>query len=196
MADAATQAPVRAQSRLGKRPVAVPKTVKVAIAGKKVDVQGPKGKLSRVFPDGVVIAQEGDELKVTSDAAPEDCARLQGLGRALLAAMVLGCAEGYTKILDLVGTGYRVELKGKRLHFALGLSHPEEIDLPEGVAAEIPKESKGAALVLTSANKETLGQLAATIRGFRPPEPYGGKGVRYRGEQITRKAGKAGKGRK
>jgi large subunit ribosomal protein L6 len=193
---AAAAAPEQKQSRLGKRPVDVPKGVKVTISGSKVDVQGPKGKLSRVFPDRIAIAQEGDVCNVTSSAPGTDGPRLQGLGRALLASMVKGCAEGYVRILDLVGTGYRADLKGKRLHFALGLSHPVDVELPEGVTCEIPKESKGAAIILTSANKEVVGQLAATIRGFRPPEPYGGKGVRYRGEQIVRKAGKAGKGRK
>lgn len=195
MTQAAT-APVQKQSRLGKRPVDVPKGVKVTIAGSKVEVQGPKGKLSRVFPDSIAIVQEGEVCSVTSTAEGTDGPRLQGLGRALLASMVKGCAEGYTKILDLVGTGYRADLKGKRLHFALGLSHPVDVEVPDGVSCEIPKESKGAAIILTSANKEVVGQLAATIRGFRPPEPYGGKGVRYRGEQIVRKAGKAGKGRK
>lgn len=197
MSEAAVVQPAAQRvSRLGKRAITVPKGVTVTVQGAEVGVKGPKGTLSRVFPAGVVVELLGDTLRVTSTASGRDAARLQGLGRALLAAMVKGAATGYEKILDLVGTGYRVELKGKMMHFALGLSHAVIIELPAGVTAVIPPESKGAALVLTSADKEVLGQLAATIRSKRPPEPYGGKGVRYRGEQIRRKAGKAGKGRK
>lgn len=180
-------------SRVGKRPVAVPKGVTVTLKDQQVDVQGPKGKLSRVVPNQTQITREGDELKVTSTAAGRDGARLQGLTRALLASMVQGAANGYTKTLELVGTGYRAELKGRMLHLSVGLSHPVAFELPEGLNATIPAESKGAAVVLECANKEVIGQFAATVRNVRPPEPYGGKGIRYRGEQIRRKAGKAGK---
>jgi large subunit ribosomal protein L6 len=116
--------------------------------------------------------------------------------RALVAGMVKGCAEGYEKVLELKGTGYRVELKGQTLHFALGFSHPIAYPLPKGMTATIPADSKGTVLVLQCADKELIGQTAAKIRGFRPPEPYGGKGVRYRGERVREKAGKAGKGGK
>jgi large subunit ribosomal protein L6 len=116
--------------------------------------------------------------------------------RALVASMVKGVADGYEKILELKGTGYRVELKGNTLHFALGFSHPIAFVLPDGLKAAIPADSKGTVLVLTGADKEAIGQAAAKIRGFRPPEPYGGKGVRYRGERVREKAGKAGKGGK
>jgi large subunit ribosomal protein L6 len=110
--------------------------------------------------------------------------------------MVKGCAEGYERILELVGTGYRCELKGKVVNFSLGLSHPASVELPASVSATIPGDSKGTLLILNSPDKALIGQLAATIKRLRPPEPYGGKGIRYRGEQIRRKAGKAGKGRK
>ena len=180
-------------SRVGKRPVAVPKGVTVTLKDQQVDIQGPKGKLSRVMPEQTEITREGDELKVTSSAPGRDGARLQGLTRALLQSMVQGAATGYTKTLELVGTGYRAELKGRMLHLSVGLSHPVAFELPEGLNATIPAESKGAALVLECANKEVTGQFAATVRNVRPPEPYGGKGIRYRGEQIRRKAGKAGK---
>jgi large subunit ribosomal protein L6 len=116
--------------------------------------------------------------------------------RALVASMVKGVADGYEKVLELKGTGYRVELKGTTLHFALGFSHPIAFVLPKGITAAIPADSKGTVLVLTGADKEAIGQAAAKIRGFRPPEPYGGKGVRYRGERVREKAGKAGKGGK
>jgi len=141
----------------------------------------------------VTVKKEGEELQVESSAAEGDAPRLQGLGRALLASLVKGVSEGYTETLELVGTGYRAEVKGKQVHLALGFSHPVVFDLPETVTASVPADSKGSILNLASPSKAVLGQAAATIRGFRPPEPYGGKGVRYRGEVIRRKAGKAGK---
>lgn len=110
--------------------------------------------------------------------------------------MIKGAAEGYERILELHGTGYRCELKGTTINFNLGLSHPAAVEVPSGITATIPGDSKGTVLILNSADKEKLGHLAATIKRLRPPEPYGGKGIRYRGEQIRRKAGKAGKGRK
>lgn len=183
-------------SRIGKRPVAVPKSVTITVANRNVDVKGPKGQLSRPLVDSVDVALEGGILRVTSTAPGRDGSRLQGLMRALIASMVKGVAEGYERTLELKGTGYRVELKGTTLHFALGFSHPIAFALPAGIAASIPADSKGAVLVLTGPDKAVIGQTAATIRGFRPPEPYGGKGVRYRGEHVREKAGKAGKGGK
>jgi len=181
------------QSRVGKRPVIVPKGVTVAVAAGKVDVQGPKGKLSQPLPPTVSIKQEGDRLVVASTASGRDGARWQGLARALIASIVKGAAEGYERVLELVGTGYRCEVKGNALHLALGLSHPVVYPLPAGVTAQVPADSKGTIIILNSANKGLLGQVAATVRSFRPPEPYAGKGVRYRGENVRRKAGKAGK---
>ena len=180
-------------SRIGKRPISVPKGVAVTISGTDVQVKGPKGTLSRALPDQVAVAQEGDELKVTSTAPGRNGARLQGLTRALVANMVRGVTDGYERVLELHGTGYRAELEGNELHFALGFSHPVVYPLPEGVTATIPKDSKGSLLILQGSDKAVLGQTAATIRSFRPPEPYGGKGVRYRGERVREKAGKAGK---
>jgi large subunit ribosomal protein L6 len=184
------------QSRVGKRPVPVPKGVTVNLKADAVDVQGPKGKLSRVVPAGVKFAKDGEQIVVSADATGADHARLQGLGRALLASWVKGAAEGYERILELHGTGYRCELKGRTVHFNLGLSHPASFDLPASIEAEIPKDSKGTVLILRSADKEAIGQACATIRRLRPPEPYGGKGIRNRGENIRRKAGKTGKGKK
>ncbi len=184
------------QSRLGKRPILVPKGVKVAIADGKCDVQGPKGKLSIDLPQQVEVNQDGDTIQVRSGAGAQDGPRLQGLARALIASMVKGAAEGYTTTLELHGTGYRAELNGTRLTCLVGRSHPCVIDLPASVACEVPKDSKGTVIHLSSADKAVLGQVAATIKRFRLPEPYGGKGIRFKGEQIRRKAGKAGKGRK
>ncbi|HZF47256.1 MAG TPA: 50S ribosomal protein L6 [Polyangiaceae bacterium] len=183
-------------SRVGKRPVDVPKGVTVNVSGRTVDVKGPKGQLKRELVESVSVAMENGRLMVSSTAPGRDGSRLQGLMRALIAGMVKGVADGYEKILELKGTGYRVEQKGTTLHFALGLSHPVVFPLPQGIAAAIPAESKGTVLVLTGANKELIGQTAAKIRSFRPPEPYAGKGVRYRGERVREKAGKAGKGGK
>jgi large subunit ribosomal protein L6 len=183
-------------SRVGKRPVDLPKGVTATIAKGALDVKGPKGQLSRPLAPTVAIKLEGTQLHVTSDAPGRDASRLQGLMRALAASMVKGVAEGYERILELKGTGYRVELKGTTLHFALGFSHPVVFPVPKGLTATIPADSKGTVLVLNGADKELIGQTAAKIRGFRPPEPYKGKGVRYRGERVREKAGKAGKGGK
>lgn len=185
------------QSRVGKRPIPVPKGVTITLGSNGlVDVAGPKGKLSRKLSDTVEIKREGDILCVSSTSPGRDGARLQGLERALVASMIKGVSTGFERGLELVGTGYRCELKGDTLHFQLGLSHPQSIKLPVGVTAVIPPDSKGTIVVMSSADKAQLGQLAATIRGFRPPEPYGGKGIRYRGEKVRKKAGKAGKARK
>lgn len=192
------QAPTSAakrQSRVGKRPIPIPKGVTVNVMGQEISVQGPKGKLTSQLPDRVVLQKEGEELLLSSTATGDDAPRLQGLGRALVANMVKGCAEGFERTLELVGTGYRCEVKGNTVNFSLGLSHPASVQLPASVSAVVPGDSKGTLLVLSSPDKALIGQLAATIKDLRPPEPYGGKGIRYRGEQIRRKAGKAGKGR-
>lgn len=191
---AATETEARlVQSRVGKRPILVPKGVTIAVAGGKVDVQGPKGKLTTALPPTVTVEQTGNSLLVTSSAPGRDAARWQGLARALIASNVKGASEGYERILELVGTGYRCEVKAGALHLALGLSHPVVFPLPPGVNAVVPGDSKGTIIILTSPDKAVLGQVAATVRSFRPPEPYAGKGVRYRGENVRRKAGKAGK---
>jgi large subunit ribosomal protein L6 len=183
------------QSRVGKRPIPIPKGVTVSINGSRVDVQGPKGKLSENLHPQIVVKKDGDLIRVESSAIGRDAARLQGLGRALVANMIHGTAVGYEQVLDLVGTGYRTELKGKTLHFSLGLSHPVVLELPPQLTATVPADSKGTVLMLSCPDKALLGQFAAKIRASRPPEPYGGKGVRYRDEKIRKKAGKAGKGK-
>jgi large subunit ribosomal protein L6 len=180
-------------SRIGKRPIALPKGVSATIAVGSVQIRGPKGALSRQFTTDVSLRQEGQLLHVSSTAPGRDGARLQGLVRALVANMVKGVADGYEKRLELHGTGYRVEVKGRSLHFLLGYSHPIDYPLPEGLAANVPAESKGTLLILQGLDKEVIGQAAATIRSFRKPEPYRGKGVRYQGERVREKAGKAGK---
>jgi large subunit ribosomal protein L6 len=183
-------------SRVGKRPIDLPKGVTATVSGKSIEVKGPKGSLTKPITDTVTVKADGGKLHVSSTADGRDASRLQGLVRAIVASMVKGVAEGYEKTLELKGTGYRVELKGTTLNFALGYSHPVVYPLPKGITATIPGDSKGTVLVLNGADKELIGQTAAKIRDFRPPEPYGGKGVRYRGERVREKAGKAGKGGK
>lgn len=192
MEPATAEVPKRV-SRVGKRPLAVPKGVTLTISGQTVNAQGPKGKLSFELPQAVEVRRDGESVSVTSSAPGRDGARLQGLGRALLASVLKGASVGYEVILELVGTGYRCEVKGKTVTLQLGYSHPCTIELAPAVSAVVPPDSKGTQLVLSSADKSLLGQTAATIRALRPPEPYGGKGVRYRGETIRRKAGKAAK---
>jgi len=180
-------------SRIGKRPIPLPKGVSATLGEGSVQIRGPKGALSRQFTKDVSVRQEGSELHVSSTAPGRDGARLQGLVRALVANIVKGVAEGYEKRLELHGTGYRVEVKGRSLHFSLGYSHPIDFALPAGIEANVPAESKGTLLILQGLDKEVIGQAAATIRSFRKPEPYRGKGVRYQGERVREKAGKAGK---
>jgi len=194
-ATATTAQPART-SRVGKRPIDLPKGVTASVNGRAVEIKGPKGQLSRPIAETVSVTVEGSKISISSTAAGRDAARLQGLMRALIAAMVKGVADGYERTLELKGTGYRVELKGTTLNFALGYSHPIAFPVPKGLTATVPADSKGTVLILQGADKELIGQTAAKIRGFRPPEPYGGKGVRYRGERVREKAGKAGKGGK
>ena len=180
------------QSRVGKRPVELLKGVTVTVKDGNVDVKGPKGTLSRKLPPNVKVTIEGSRLTVMPTIGGRDGARFQGLARALIGSMVKGAGEGYAKTLQLVGTGYRAEVKGPILNLSLGFSHPINFPIPTGVKVEIPGDSKGTVVILTGADKEVMGQTAAKIRGFRPPEPYGGKGVRYMGEKVREKAGKAG----
>ena len=179
-------------SRTGKRPVALPKGVTATVTAEKIEIKGPKGTLSRPMFPNVTIKVENNAVSVSPTVGGRGGARFQGLARSLINGMVNGAANGYTKTLQLVGTGYRAEVKGPILNLSLGFSHPINFPIPTGVKVEIPGDSKGTVVILTGADKEVMGQTAAKIRGFRPPEPYGGKGVRYMGEKVREKAGKAG----
>ncbi len=181
------------QSRVGKRPIALPKGVTAALKDRTLEIKGPKGTLTRELPPSVAVKVEGGSISINPTIPGRDGARFQGLARALFAGMVKGVAEGYTKTLQLVGTGYRAEVKGQVLNLSLGFSHPIAFALPQGIKCEIPGDSKGTIVILTGSDKEKMGQTAAKIRAFRPPEPYGGKGVRYQGEKVREKAGKAAK---
>ncbi len=182
------------QSRVGKRPIELPKGVTATFKDGVFDVKGPKGALSRKVPPNVKVTLEGTTLSVMPTVGGRDGSRFQGLARALLNGMVQGAASGYTKTLQLVGTGYRAEVKGQILNLSLGFSHPVNFPIPQGIKVEIPGDSKGTIIILTGPDKAVMGQTAAKIRGFRPPEPYAGKGVRYQGEKVREKAGKAAKG--
>ena len=184
------------QSRTGKRPIPLPKGVTFTVKDGKIDVKGPKGGSSRAVTPNVDIKVDAGTISIMPTVGGRDGSRFQGLARALIAAMVEGASAGYTKTLQLVGTGYRAEVKGPVLNLALGFSHPVNFPIPQGIKVEIPGDSKGTLIILTGSDKEKMGQTAAKIRAFRPPEPYGGKGVRYQGEKVREKAGKAGKGGK
>jgi len=176
-------------SRIGKKPIPLPKGVTVTVEGNTVKVKGPKGELQRTVHPELKIALENGELTVTR---PSDEARhkaLHGLSRTLVANMVEGTAKGFQKTLELVGVGYKAEKRPYGLQLALGYSHAIEFRAPKGITLSAPQPTQ---IVIDGADKEVVGQVAAEIRSLRPPEPYKGKGVKYLGEQLRRKTGKAG----
>jgi len=175
-------------SRIGKQPIPIPKGIKVQIKGQEINVQGPKGKQALTHHDDVTVKQDGDNIIVERKREDRHGHSLQGLTRTLVANMITGVAEGFSKTLEIVGVGYRAEVKGKTLVLSVGHSHPVEMPLPDGVEAQVDKNTK---IVLTSYDKQRLGQFAAEVRAMRPPEPYKGKGIKYAGEIIRRKVGKA-----
>ena len=176
-------------SRIGKLPIAVPKNVTVTINGNTVKVKGPKGELSRTLPASIAIAQDGDQLNVTRPSDEAQHKALHGLSRSLVANMVEGVTKGFQKQLEIVGVGYKAETRPYGLQLALGFSHPVEYRAPAGIKLTAPQPTT---IMIDGADKEMVGQVAAELRSLRPPEPYKGKGVKYQGEQIRRKAGKAG----
>ena len=178
-------------SRIGKQPIELPDKVEVDIQGSEVKIMGPKGELVHsCHPDMVVKLQER-VLIVERPTDHRNHRALHGLTRALLANMVHGVSEGYTKNLEIVGTGYRAEMQGEMLILYLGYSHPIEFPAPDGISFEVPRG--GRTVIVQGRDKEQVGEIAARIRRQRPPEPYKGKGVRYEGEYVRRKAGKAGR---
>src|SRR5580765_4378817 len=174
-------------SRIGRKPIAVPAGVKIQIAPGSVEVQGPKGKLNVNLPRGISLEQKGAELHAIRQN--DELAALHGLARALVANAVHGVTQGFKKDLDIIGVGYRAELKGKIVAFALGKSHPIEFPVPEGIQITVDKQTH---LVVSGADKAQVGQVAADLRSLRPPDPYKQKGVRITGERLKKKAGKAG----
>ena len=178
-------------SRIGKQPVTVPAGVDVKIDGQVVTVKGAKGELTREFNPMMTIKQEGSEIIVTRPDDSREARSLHGLTRTLIHNMVVGVSEGYSKKLELVGVGYRAALKGKNLEMQLGYSHPVVVEPPEGIEFEVPTQTE---IFVKGISKEKVGQVAADVRKWRAPEPYKGKGIRYSGEHIRRKLGKAAKG--
>ena len=175
-------------SRIGKKPISIPSGVTVSLKGKEISIKGPKGTLQRSFPPNVNITVEGSEVRVSGEGKTRKSGAFQGLARALLADMVKGVTEGFKKNMSIVGVGYRVSFQGNKLLFNLGFSHQIEYPLPKGIEAEVG--DRGVNFVIKGIDKELVGQTCATIRNFRPPEPYKGKGVRYTGEMVRQKAGK------
>ena len=176
-------------SRVGKKPIVVPKGVSFVQSGEAVTVKGPKGELKRSLPTGVTVKLEGGAVHVTRGDDSREARAKHGLVRALLNNMVTGVNAGFERRLEINGVGYKAEVAGQKLTLALGYSHPIEYDLPKPVQAKVEKNI----IVLVSFDREVLGETAAKIRSFRPPEPYKGKGVKYQEETIRRKAGKAAK---
>jgi large subunit ribosomal protein L6 len=173
-------------SRVGKKPISLPKGVKLNIGGTVLKVEGPKGKLEVPVPAGVRLEQKDNELVVTRDG--DEFAALHGLTRALANNAITGVSAGFTRELDIVGIGYRCDVKGRIATFTLGYSHPIEFFLPEGVDMKVDKQTH---IVLTGTDKQAIGQAAANMRALRPPDPYKNKGVRYTGEKLRKKVGKA-----
>ena len=172
-------------SRVAKKPIALPKGVELKLAGEAVTVKGPKGTLSFTLPAGVEVNVNGSEVLLASKDA--DTTKFAGTARAVLANMVKGVSEGYERKLELVGVGYRAALQGKDLNLSLGFSHPILFKAPEGITITAPTQTE---VLIAGADKQRVGETAAKIRAFRPPEPYKGKGVRYSGEKITLKEAK------
>ena len=176
-------------SRIGKMPIAVPQKVQVEITGSTITVKGPKGVLSREIPRSMVVEVTGGELTVKRVSDIQEHRALHGLTRTLIQNMIIGVTEGFTRALELVGVGYRANLQGNRLTLNVGLSHPVVFEAEENIEFEVPNPNQ---VIVKGIDKQQVGNLAAVIRKVHPPEPYKGKGIRYAGEHVRRKVGKAG----
>jgi len=175
-------------SRIGKKPIVLPKAVKVKMDG-QLRVEGPKGKLTVPVPKGIRVEEKGGTLEIHRDG--DEYAAFHGLTRALAANAVQGVSTGFVKELDIVGIGYRADVKGRFVSFALGYSHPIEFVLPDGIEAKVDKQTH---IVVSGSDRQLVGQVAANMRALRPPEPYKNKGIRYTGEALRKKVGKSGAG--
>jgi large subunit ribosomal protein L6 len=176
-------------SRIGKKPIAIPSGVKVQISDAAVEVQGPKGKLRQTLPPGIVFAQEDGKLLARTVREDAELGKFHGLARSLVANAVQGVTVGFKKELDIVGVGYRAEVKGKQIQFALGYSHPVIYDIPAGIEVAVDKQTH---VTVSGIDRQLVGQVAADMRRMRKPDPYKQKGVRYTGEVLKKKAGKTG----
>jgi large subunit ribosomal protein L6 len=176
-------------SRIGKKPIPIPAGVKIQVSDGAVEVQGPKGKLRQALPPGIVFQQEDANLVARPAREDKALGKFHGLARSLVANAVLGVTEGFKRELDIVGVGYRAEVKGKQIQFALGYSHPVVFDIPTGIDVVIDKQTH---ITVTGIDRQLVGQVAADMRSLRKPDPYKQKGVRYTGEVLKKKAGKTG----
>ena len=176
-------------SRIGKKPITLPKGVSVKMVQGRVEVQGPKGKVSQYIPPGITFSQDDGTLVAKTERDEPALGKFHGLARSLVANAVTGVTDGFKKELDIVGIGYRAELKGKQVHFALGYSHPVVFEIPAGIDIAIEKQTH---VTVTGIDRQLVGQVAANIRSLRKPDPYKQKGVRYTGEVLKKKAGKTG----
>ena len=176
-------------SRIGKKPIAVPKGVTVTVKADGVEFKGPKGAMKQAIPPGVRFEVKGAELIATTERPDPELGKFHGLARSLMANAVEGVTNGFKKELDIVGVGYRAEVKGKQVVFALGYSHPVVVDIPTGIDIAVDKQTH---ITVTGIDRQLVGQVAADIRGLRRPDPYKQKGVRYSGEQLKKKVGKTG----
>ncbi len=176
-------------SRIGKKPIPIPKGVTATIGSAAVDVKGPKGSLRQPLPPGVRFVEEDGELVARIDGEPREMSKFHGLARSLVANAVKGVSEGFTRELDIVGIGYRAEVQGRKVTFALGYSHPIVLDIPEGITIAVEKQTH---LTVSGIDRQLVGQVAANIRRLRKPDPYKQKGVRYTGEVLKKKVGKTG----
>jgi large subunit ribosomal protein L6 len=176
-------------SRIGKKPIAIPKGVTVKADATGVEVKGPKGQMRQALPPGVTAAVEDGQIVTKKDADDHELDQFHGLARSLVNNAVLGVTEGWKKELDIVGVGYRAEMKGQQIHLALGYSHPVVFDIPKGIDVAIDKQTH---IVVTGCDRQLVGQVAANLRRLREPDPYQQKGVRYTGEVLKKKAGKTG----
>jgi large subunit ribosomal protein L6 len=177
-------------SRIGKAPIPIPEKVTVELSGLSVTVKGPKGELKRTLPDGVSVSQDGNILQVSPISSARLCRERHGLSRTLLANMIVGVSQGYSRKLEIVGVGYRAQVQGTKLVVSAGYSHPVEMVPPDGVTFAVENNTT---VIVSGADKELVGNEAAKVRAIRPPEPYKGKGIKYEGERILRKVGKTGK---
>ncbi len=178
-------------SRIGKAPILLPNGVEVGISGKSIEVKGPKGSLDFEVPGSISVRQDGDQIYVERPDDERSNRALHGLTRSLINNMVIGVSEGFSKELEIIGVGYRAQAKGQSsLELQLGFSHPISVDAPEGISFDVPEPTR---IIVSGIDKQIVGQVAADIRSYRKPEPYKGKGVRYLGEHVVRKAGKAAK---
>lgn len=183
-------------SRIGKLPITIPAGVDVTIDGSTVTVKGPKGELTRTVHSNITVAKDGDTITVTRPDDNKVNRSLHGLTRTLIANMIQGCNEGYSKELDIIGIGYRVTKEGEAINMNIGYSHPVIMTPPEGITIDVISPVSPAKIRISGADKQKVGQFAANVREKRPPEPYKGKGIKYSDEVIRRKEGKAGKGGK